>query len=71
VDDFLTVKQAAKEAGVVVSAIYNAIYGGKLIAVRRDPYLIRREDLANYRASARVGKPAGNQKPSEEPTVDH
>jgi hypothetical protein len=67
VDDFLTVKQAAKEAGVVVSAIYN----GKLVVVRRDPYLIRREDLANYRASARVGKPAGNQKPSEEPTVDH
>ncbi len=70
-DDLLTVQDAAKESCVEISAIYNAIYAGKLVYARRSPYLIRRADLENYRKSARVGRPVVNQNTIEEPASDH
>lgn len=58
-DCFITVQDAAKQAGVTEAAIRNAIYRGKLPTVRKyGRNLIPLEAFSTYRANARPGRPS-------------
>ena len=44
----LTVKEAARIAGVTWQSVYQALHEGRLKAARQRPWLIRREDLDEW-----------------------
>lgn len=54
----LTVQEAAKETGMSETGLRNAINRGSLPFVEKyGRKLIRAEDLANYRATVKMGRP--------------
>ena len=56
--DWLTVAEAAQEAGITTAAIHNAIDRGKLEAAdKAGVKLIHRSEFDRYRAAARRGRP--------------
>jgi len=66
-DDWLTVAEAAEEAGITTAAIHNAIERGRLeAAVKADVKLIHRTEFDRYRKANKRGRPT---KATEGPAV--